>query len=94
MLVNTMATIDDCDSYTNKQGKFGLNFTISNKVGRKTKRLDMRGNDERLEDVLERNIGEDVSITFDLSQNNFGTQIGDVIQVATVDGEELYSAIL
>jgi hypothetical protein len=72
--------LEDCEGYEGKSG-FGCNITMSQKVGKKTKRVTFRTKDKNIFNRLEALIDEQVVVVVSIEQNNFGTNLRDVLEV-------------
>lgn len=81
MPIELIGLLEDVETYEGKNG-FGANITLSTKVDRKTKRITFRTNDKGLVAKFESLLDTDVVVKIELSQNNFGLRLGDIIGVS------------
>lgn len=80
MPITFKGLLEDVDAYEGKNG-FGANVTVSQKVGKKVKRLQFRIKSREMADMLERMLGEEVTVTIELDQNNYGLRFGELLEV-------------
>lgn len=84
MLISIQCNIENVEKYTGKNG-FGANITVS-QLGSDKRResLKFNTNNAELASVLEQHLQEQMVLDLDLSQNNFGLRIGDVLSYSIV----------
>lgn len=78
MPVTFNGLVEDVNAYEGKNG-FGATIVVSQKVDKRVKRLEFRTNEKKTAELFESLLGENVAITIELEQNNFGLRFGNVI---------------
>lgn len=81
MPVELMGLLEDVQPYNKKDGGFGANVTLSRKVDKKTKRVTFNTASKDMATKLEQLLDTDVILTVELLQNNFGTRIGEILNI-------------
>ena len=83
MKIIIQATVEDVEEYEGKNG-YGCNIKISSLEGKKRQFLSLNTKSAKFANFLEENLQEDVILSVDLVQNNFGTRIGEIFEVNPV----------
>lgn len=84
MPVTINGLLEDVQEYEGKNG-FGANVTISQKIGKKTKRITFIIKDKSLALRFSDLLDCEVSLCIAVVQNNFGTRFGDVYSIQEAD---------
>jgi len=78
MPVVIIGIIEDVQGYEGKNG-FGANITMSRLVNKRRKTIAFNIKDKELAKKFEENLQEQVTIEIELSQNNFGLRLGEIL---------------
>lgn len=78
MPVIIIGTVEDVNIYEGKNG-FGANIIMSSLINKRRKTLSFNTKDKELATKFEMNLQEEVTIKIELSQNNFGLRLGDIM---------------
>lgn len=80
MPIEICGLLEDVETYEGKNG-FGANITISQKIDKRTKRLDFRITDKEQATKLESLLDTAVTLILGLEQNNFGLRISGIMKI-------------
>lgn len=84
MPVYIVGLLEDVNCYKTKDGNFGANVTISQKIGRKTKRLTFNLKSEDKAHELENYLDVEIKVLIALDQSNFGLRFGDIMLIEEI----------
>jgi|GEM_PF-2228761 len=86
MPVIIIGIVEDVNSYEGKNG-FGANITMSALINKRRKTISFNTKDKALAEKFEANLQEQVTVSIELAQNNFGLRLGDILDF--VPGSQL-----
>lgn len=85
MVITMVGTIENVEKYNGKNG-FGATVTISQLIEKKRSLLSFNTGSAEVASRFEDHLQDEMEINIELSQNNFGLRLGDVIDLQQANG--------
>lgn len=73
-----IGTIENVNGYEGRNG-FGANITISSVENKRRESIEFNVKDKKIADEFEELLQEEISVQLEITQNKFGTRLGDVL---------------
>lgn len=84
MIITIIGTIENVEKYNGKNG-FGATITVSQLIDKKRSLLSFNTGSAEVASRFEDHLQDEMEIDIELSQNNFGLRLGDVINLQQVN---------
>lgn len=75
-----IGTVENVNTYEGKNG-FGANITMSNLIDKRRESIQFNTQDALLASKFEEALQEEVTVEINITQNNFGTRLGDILSL-------------
>lgn len=75
-----IGTVENVNTYEGKNG-FGANITMSNLIDKRRESIQFNTQDALLAAKFEEALQEEVTVEINITQNNFGTRLGDILSL-------------
>lgn len=84
MIITIVGTIENVEKYNGKNG-FGATITVSQLIEKKRSLLSFNTSSAEVASRFEDHLQDEMEIDIELSQNNFGLRLGDVVNLQQVN---------